>query len=328
MNAESPVSIAAPQDSVTPPRNKREWMALVGLVLVAATFSVLAPGILLAVPFALLALALPPRRSLVQITGVLLLALILSAKGSDSMWYFERGWTLLLGSWFVVFVLLMPRSGFVGRALSALAASAATAAVFLTVNRGAFARLDGEITRRLTDTAKATVASLTELFKDKNPEAIPAMSANMYKVAELQVLVFPAMLAIASLAALGAAWWVFRRLAASDQQPLRPLREFRFSDHLVWLLIAGAALMLVQTGALAQRTGSNLVLFMVALYALRGLAVFVVIGGAPGPFGMLVGAVLFVFLYPLVMTATILVGVIDTWLDIRAKRPIASRPGS
>jgi hypothetical protein len=148
-------------------------------------------------------------------------------------------------------------------------------------------------------------------------------------VAQLQVLVFPAMMAIASLAALGAGWWLYRRLAAADRQPLRPLREFRFSDHLVWLLVIGATLLVIlPANAIAHRTGWNLVTFMVALYALRGLAVFVVIGGTPGVFGMLVGAVLFVVLYPLVLAATILVGLSDTWLDIRAKRPIAPRPGS
>jgi hypothetical protein len=32
------------------------------------------------------------------------------------------------------------------------------------------------------------------------------------------------------------------------------------------------------------------------------------------------GALLVVFLYPLVMAATFLVGLSDTWLDIRARR--------
>jgi hypothetical protein len=58
------------------------------------------------------------------------------------------------------------------------------------------------------------------------------------------------------------------------------------------------------------------------LYALRGAAVLVVISGVPGPLGMLMGGLLIVFLYPLVMATTFLVGLSDTWLDIRARRAL------
>ena len=312
-------------------RNAREWFTLVGLVLTAVTLSVLAPGILLAVPFALLAIVLPPRRPVVQITGVVLLVLVLSARGTGTFWYFERGWTILLGLWFVVFVNVLPRAGFISRALAAIGASAATSGAFLALG-GRFGRLDGEVAQRLKEAAKLSIDSLGQMLKTKDGESVPNMAENMYRVAEMQTMLFPALLALASLAALGAAWWMFRRMAASDEQPLRPLREFRFSDHLVWLLVIGAVLLLIpdQLGATAaaNRTGSNLVLFMAALYALRGLAVLVVIAGAPGPLGMVIGAVLFVLLYPIMMAATMIVGLIDTWLDIRAKRPIAPPPGS
>jgi hypothetical protein len=51
------------------------------------------------------------------------------------MWYFERGWALLLGAWFVVMVVVLPRRGFLTRALGAVGATTATAAIFLAVNR-------------------------------------------------------------------------------------------------------------------------------------------------------------------------------------------------
>jgi hypothetical protein len=286
--------------------------------------------LLLAVPFALLALAMPPRRLVMQIIGVALLALLLSARGTGTLFYFERGWALLIGSWFVVAVMVMPGAQFVGRALAALGASAATCAVFLTANRGAFARLDADISTRLHTAANATIESLKQMSAGKQGGMdLTQMMASMTRVADMQTLLFPAMLATASLAALGASWWLYRRFAAKDEQPLRPLREFRFSDHLVWMLIIGAILMLVPSlGAGPQRVGSNIVLFMTMLYALRGLAVFVMIGAAPGPFGIVIGAILFVVLYPLVLGATVLVGLTDTWLDIRKKRPIAPTPGS
>jgi hypothetical protein len=146
--------------------------------------------------------------------------------------------------------------------------------------------------------------------------------------AALQAKLYPAMLALASLAALGVAWWAFGRIAQNERSPLAPLREFRFRDELVWLLIIGLVLLALPLNALTTRLGENLLTFMAVLYALRGAAVLVVISGAPGPLGMLLGAVLVVFLYPIVMAATFLVGLSDTWLDIRARRQTPSAPGS
>jgi hypothetical protein len=305
---------------VSEKRGTREWVVLVSLVLVAATFSVLTPGVLLAVPFALITLALPPRRPVALATAVAVLALMMSSHGEGSLWYFERGWALLLGAWFVFFVLALPLAGFVTRALGAVASSAATVGIFLAFNEDGFGRLDYAVTDRLRTVASDAATALSGLMKNSNGGGAD-MPSNMLKAADMQAHLFPAMVGLASLAALGAGWWVFRRLAASDHQPLRPLREFRFSDHLVWVFVLGAVLLLLPDDELTRRAGSNLVTFMAALYALRGVAVLVVIGGSPGPIGVVVGAVLCVILYPLVVAATILVGLTDTWLDIRAKRP-------
>ncbi len=315
---------------VARPRKNRSWVALVGLVLLAAIFSgAITPAILLAVPFGLLAVALPPRRPPVIVAGVVLLVLLLSsAAGGDSLWYFERGWSILLGSWFVVMVIAMPAASFVSRALATLGASVATSAVFLALNRGGFARLDGAVSGKLKDGAKAATDAFAQMMPNADTQAAKDLPANMVKMAELQVMLFPALLSIASVAALGAGWWMFRKLAASDEQPLRPVREFRFSDHLVWMLVVGALLVLVSDHALANRVGMNLVVFMAALYALRGLAVLLVVGRAPGPFGKIMGAIAVLYLFPIVMAATMIVGLTDTWLDIRAKRPIAPSPGS
>jgi hypothetical protein len=155
------------------------------------------------------------------------------------------------------------------------------------------------------------------------------VSKAVYSAAELQTQLYPAMLALASLAALGIAWWAFGRLARGEINPLRPLREFSFRDELVWLLIGGVALLVLPLPELANRAGQNLLTFMGALYALRGVAVLVVIsGGAVGPLGMVFGALLVVFLYPIVMATTFLVGLSDTWLDIRARRQASSSPGA
>jgi hypothetical protein len=209
-----------------------------------------------------------------------------------------------------------------------VAAAAGTASVFLALRAGGFVRLDGAVERRLSAAAGDAALSLDALLRAKDGTMASTLPSNIYKAAELQAQLFPALLALASIAALGVGWWLFRRFSTADRQPLGRLREFRFSDHLVWVLVAGALLLLLPADGLATRAGSNLVTFMAALYAVRGVAVLLVVGGAPGPFGMIIGAVLFVFLYPLVMAATMIVGLTDTWLDIRAKRPVMPTPGS
>jgi hypothetical protein len=273
-------------------------------------------------------LALPPRRPALMGVALALLVMLFMERGTGSLWYFERGWTLLLASWFIVLVVALPKSGFVARAIGAVGATAATASVFLLSNAGGFTRLDTAISQRLrTATADAT-AGLTQLLRTQDGPMAADLPANMYRMAELQSNLFPALLGLASLAALGAGWWLFRRFAASDQEPLRPLREFRFSDHLIWVLLIGALLLLLPANEEARRAGSNLLAFMAPLYVLRGLGVMLVIGGAPGPFGWMIGAVLFLLLGPLIMAATMIVGLTDTWLDIRAKRPNVPTPGS
>lgn len=305
----------------------RGWAAVAGLALATAVLSVVQPALLMFVPLGLLFVALPPRRPVLLALGAFIGWLALrGAPVANPLWYFERGWVLLLGAWFVVMVALLPGWRFLPRALGALAATAATAAVFLIVNRGGFAILDTAIAEHLRASASQALAVWQGTAgADGVREDI---SRTVYAVAEFQGRLFPALLALASLAALGVAWWAFGRVARGDVQPLGRLREFRFRDELVWLFIAGLLLLLLPLNQLATRAGENVLMFMAVLYALRGAAVLVVIGGAPGPLGLVIGALLVVFLYPFVMATTFLVGLSDTWLDIRARRQASSTPGS
>ncbi len=100
------------------------------------------------------------------------------------------------------------------------------------------------------------------------------------------------------------------------------LPEFRFPDGLLWVLIGGLALLVLPLDAWSVRLGSNLVFFMGALYALRGLAVVaaLVLGmGAQLP-ALIALSVVGLLLYPIVVAGTLLLGVTDTWLDLRSGR--------
>jgi hypothetical protein len=304
---------------VTPPPAGRGWGRVAALTLVTLVLSVVQPALLIFVPLSLLLLGLPPRPPLLVAFALLILWLSFGqGLADDTLWYFERGWALMLGAWFVVMVAALPARGFLGRALAALAATTATAGALLAVNRGGFDRLDHALSEQLRGSASSALTAWTRVLGlDRVGEEV---TRTLYAAAELQVRLYPAMLALASLAALGVAWWAFGRLARREEAPLAPWREFRFRDELVWLLIAGILLLALPLGVLAGRVGENMLTFMAVLYALRGAAVLLVIGNAPGPLGMLLVAVLVVFMYPFVMAAAFVVGLSDTWLDIRARR--------
>jgi hypothetical protein len=247
--------------------------------------------------------------------GLLIGWLALTGPAGGALWYFERGWALVVGAWFVALVALLPRWRFLSAALTALGLSAATAAGFLLANRDGFDQLDSAIATRLRAGAAELLAVWTRVVGSEHVGA--EVSRAFYMLAEFQTKLYPAMLGLASLAALGIAWWAYGRLGRGERNPLRPLREFRFRDELVWLLVGAMILLVLPLDRVGARAGLNLLLFMGALYAVRGAAVLVVLGrGAPGP-------LLVLFMPPFVAA----VGLSDTWLDLRARRS-ASKPDS
>jgi hypothetical protein len=144
------------------------------------------------------------------------------------------------------------------------------------------------------------------------------------------VAVFPALLALQSLAALALAWAVYHRLGrARLGAPLRPLREFRFNDQLVWGLIVGLTIVLLPTLTSLRGVGKNLLVFFGALYAVRGFGVLSWFM-APGSLGitltvgfiMLCAPVVNVFAllaFTMLGVASLALGLGDTWADWRSR---------
>ena len=100
------------------------------------------------------------------------------------------------------------------------------------------------------------------------------------------------------------------------------LRSFRFNDHLVWVWLLGLGLLVAPVGQIADRIGGNAMFFMGALYVLRGLAVLLSIVGAIPWSVAIIGGLLAVLLYPalaLVLTVALIVGLGDTWFNIRSR---------
>ena len=296
----------------------RGLVVVAGLALACVLLSVVNPALLIFVPLALLLLGQPPQRAAAIPIGVLLLAFLFTGQAAEPVWYAERGWTLLVGAWLLLVAVVRPRIRFISRALAALGLAAASAAVVLRIGDGSWAHLDSLVAAQI----RRDVA-LAGTFADQRfgaDSAASRISAVAEQAADLTVLLYPAMLALASLAGLTLAWIAFRRLNGSAAQPLGRLREFRFPDELLWAVAVGMLLVVAPLGQEAARSGWNILVFMGALYGLRGAAVCLSVFSWPGPLGLLAGAVAVVLLYPLVMLAIILVGLSDSWLDLRLRQ--------
>lgn len=297
----------------------RGWPTVLGLTLVVLTFSVVHPLQLMMIPLAMLLVALPPRRlPLLLFAG--LLGLLSFTGSGGALWSVERGWALLLGAYFISAVLLWPGRPFLERALAATVATLATAAALIGVT-GGWSELDWMMASHYREVAEAMGRTWPGGLV--NADEVVALAAR------LPARLFPSFMAVGSIAALGVGWWGYRRLARRGEA-LGRLTEFRFPDMLVWVLILGIALLVVPQTDWGARLGSNLVFFMGALYALRGLAVLTaLVLGMVGPQlpVLLVLGVVGVFLYPIVVAGTLLLGVTDTWLDLRSGKRAANDEG-
>jgi hypothetical protein len=302
------------------------WSTAVALTIAVLVLSVGDALALVVLPLAILLVALPSERRMWWIlVGVLLTLLALLLSGG-TLAVLSQGWALVLGAMFLTSTIFKPAWSVISRGLASTAAALATGALALFAS-GQVGELDSLVRSHLTAISALTMGDLQARMP--NAAWIPEFTAATAQIAQLQADLFPALLALQSLAALAlASWWV-RRLGRSDSDVFRlsRLRDFRFNDQLIWVLIAGIILLLATNYPGVDRVGHNVLLFMGALYALRGLAVFVFLAtGSKSVATMILGALAFVFLYPVALTAALLMGVGDTWLDVRRRVATAAQP--
>jgi hypothetical protein len=306
------------------PGNPVERLGLLralGLMVATGSISMVSPGILVAVPFALLVLFLPTQfKGSVLVAG--LVALLAFGGSPDSgLWYFERGWALLVGGWFLALTLRWPGRAFISRGIGAVGGAFAATALLFWRRPGQWAVVDWAVTSRLEN---GVAAALQALRTTVGPQAIPARTeAYVLEVVTLEGIIFPAVLGLASLAALGAAWWAYNRMNRAREVGIGALKDFRFNDQLVWVLILGFLLLLGSSGGVG-RMGTNAVAFMGVLYALRGVAVVLTLLGGPTILLGMVLVVAFLFAAPYVLAGAFVFGLGDTWLNFRTRRGIQS----
>ena len=296
------------------------WGTAFALGLAVLLFGAIDPFTLVIVPWAALFLAFPARRRSAAVVAVVLAVwLLVRVSPADPLGVVTRAWTLLLAACLVAAVAFRP-GPFLGRALIAISAAFALVGAWLGVS-GSWRVLDTAARDRIQTVALDALGRFAASAPDAPWAQDPAGAAE--RVANLWWMLFPALLALQSLAALGLAWWAWTRSGPQDdprRMPLARLREFRFADELVWVPIAALVLILLPwTGALV-RAAANVLLFMGGLYTLRGIGVLAfVIGSALPPFAAVFGAVLAVLLYPVALVSALAIGLGDTWLDVRKR---------
>jgi hypothetical protein len=249
---------------------------------------------------------------------------------------FARGWALVLGAAFGLTTLLDARRAFLPRALGALGVAGVATAIALTAGSVPFGRL--------RDTVRTEAVSRHTEFMDrwrelrtsrvmrdleaKDSDAVAELdswTASYEALPGVVARAFPALLALESLAALALAWSLYHRMSrARIGPPLAPLRQFRFSDQMVWGFISGLVIAAVPTLAGLRGLGANLLVFFGALYALRGIGVLSWLF-KPGWLTTVALAVTVPLLFPLYAAGALAFGGGDTWIDWR-RRP--ARPTS
>lgn len=295
----------------------RRWALLraVALSVGVVLLSPVSPLILVCVPAAVMLLAYDARNPVAMAVAVVIVGLTFrgAASPTSPLWYWERAWALLVGGGFVVAGLLSRQSSVLRRSVLAVAIAFAVVGVIGVLRPVFLAEVDWWISAQFDRAALAVY----QWFQLGDDVALTVGDA-VRSVAEIQTLVYPALLGLASLCALAVAWYVMRRLGGAEGA-LGPFREFRFSDQLAWLLIAGLALFILPVGQLATRLGENVVTFMGGLYLLRGVAVLIWLGAAVVTSGWSVAlwALAAILLYPVVLGVALIMGLSDTWLDLR-----------
>jgi hypothetical protein len=260
-----------------------------------------------------------------------------------------RGWSLLLAGAFGLVCLVDTRRPLFTRSLVALGATLLLAMVMSLVGPVTASQASTTVSDELARRNAETMSTLNTVI-EAHPAEWQQLTAKIPQLATLPAettkdlsflaqwgtQLFPALLALESLAALALAWATYHRLSrARLGAPLEPLREFKFNDQLVWGFIVGLTIILLPTMTSVRGTGKNLIVFFGALYAMRGFGVLTWFM-APGSVGVTLAVGFLLLWVPLlnavaalgflaVGVASLALGLGDTWADWRGRARAAIR---
>ncbi|MEO7082743.1 MAG: DUF2232 domain-containing protein [Gemmatimonadaceae bacterium] len=281
-------------------------------------------------------------------TGISILLLGPSGTAPTPFSSLARGWSLLLAGAFGLVCLFGNRRPLFSRALIALGITFCLATLMTVLGPMTASRASQTVSEELARRDKGWTEMLDSVIT-AHPKEWTQLTTNVPQFAEIRTewpkelanfsdfgaTVFPSLLALESLAAIALGWATYHRLGRTRLgAPMRPLREFRFNDQLVWGLIVGLTIVLLPTLSTVSAFGKNLLVFFGVLYAMRGLGVLSWFM-APGRFGVtLTIGVLMLFApilngiaaigFVMLGVASLALGLGDTWADWRGRaRPAA-----
>lgn len=312
--------------------SSRGWALLraVALAVCVVVVAPINPLVLVTLPVAILLLAFRPYdvRALL-FAGLLIVLVFGDVRGShEALWYAERGWALLVAGGFVLATALVERRSLLLRGLGGLAAGAAGLGVTGWLDPALLREFDWSMTQRFHEAALAAQELVGTV--EGGDQLGAGLRTALYQWAGTQEVIYPALLALATLGALAVGWYVVARFAGVVTA-LPPLRNFRFEDGLVWVLLFSVALVVLPVGGqLLDRVGGNAALFLGVLYLLRGAGVLMWFAAATlgtGWMAWLWGLVA-LLLYPLAAGVALILGVGDSWFDLRGRLRRARERGT
>lgn len=246
-----------------------------------------------------------------------------------------RGWGVLVAVAFAAWAMLWPERSFLPRALATVGVALVIGGTMSLAVPGGPTRVYQVVASEAQRRADAFDADWQarlatkdwQEFRTANAESavwfektLEEQRVMVRRTAERSPALFPALLALETLAALGLAWALYHRVGrARIGAPLARLREFRFNDQFIWGLVGGLALLVVPGLGPAKDLGANLLVFFGALYALRGagVALFLLAPGRVMTVVLVSVSVLFAGAAGVIFVG---LGLGDTWLDWRRRQ--------
>jgi uncharacterized protein YybS (DUF2232 family) len=188
----------------------------------------------------------------------------------------------------------------------------------------------------ITETGQDLVTALQQSLPGGEEAATQAAQMEVYEehlaaTLDLLVRIWPGLLCLGLVAHVGLVLLLVRGLVrwrgrSIDLRSVPPFHQWRLPFYLVWILAAGLALMIVR-GDAPTRIGLNTILVAVTLLSVQGLAVQINLAGRVLPpwLRIVFWTVVAIFFAPLVLIGSVLVGLVDQWLDLRRLGAVPDR---